>query len=841
MGLLAFRTLKFRKASFIATFVAMFLGAAIVMACGGLMETGIRMDAQPKRLAAAPIVVTGHQTAGSDALSERGRLDAGLVDTVRSVPGVAKALPDMSFPAVVIPGGSGASDIADADGGSTAGHNWASASLAPYTLADGAAPKGADQVVLDKTLADRADASVGSRVELAVQGVSHSYLVSGIVTRSGSDGDPAVFVSDDLASELTGGSVDNVGVVPGDGASVATVTAAVKEAVGGEATVLTGERLGLAEAPGALTAQRTVIILAAVFGSWAVLVVLFGVASTLGLTLQQRTREMALLRSIGTTPSQLRRMILMETSVLSVVATALAVAPGYLLGKLICSILTDSGVLSPVIVFHQGWVPMLVGAVTAILAAAGATRFAGRKAARTEPVAALADSEVRPRWFTRNRLLLALFFLTVGISLSATTLLVMENGPTLASTAGPASVFFSIGIALLAPGICAAVVAVLAWPVRLLTGLPGRLAVRNTATNPVRMASAAAPVIMLIAIATGTLYMQSTEDSVSAESYARGIGADYVLESDAGGFRSDVAGQVAALPGVAAASGLVTSRGFVEAGSGSSGIALRGVDAGGASQNLSLSDVTGSLEALSGDTVALSTDRAEEFGVAIGDRLPVRLGDGTRSDPKVVALFAGDPDEEFLLLPAGTLAPHTTAGLAEHVLVRADKDADPAALRTELASFAGELPGVRLGDSSTLSGSSDSIQQILVTANYTVVAMIVGYAAITVVNTLVVVTRKRRREIGLSRLTGATRAQVFGMLSVEGALISVVAVVLGTAAAATTIVPYAMVKNDSFLPSGSIGIYLAVVGGSLLLIFGGTLFPSWRGMRTPPVETVAAE
>ncbi|MFE3588608.1 hypothetical protein ACFXOY_13890 [Streptomyces niveus] len=75
---------------------------------------------------------------------------------------------------------------------------------------------------------------------------------------------------------------------------------------------------------------------------------------------------------------------------------------------------------------------MLVGAV------AGATRFAGRKAARTQPVAALADSDAGPRWFARNRLLLALFFLTVGMSLSATTVLVMENGPTLAITAGPA-------------------------------------------------------------------------------------------------------------------------------------------------------------------------------------------------------------------------------------------------------------------------------------------------------------------------------------------------------------------------------------------------------------------
>ncbi|MYW14149.1 FtsX-like permease family protein, partial [Streptomyces sp. SID2955] len=98
-------------------------------------------------------------------------------------------------------------------------------------------------------------------------------------------------------------------------------------------------------------------------------------------------------------------------------------------------------------------------------------------------------------------------------------------------------------------------------------------------------------------------------------------------------------------------------------------------------------------------------------------------------------------------------------------------------------------------------------------------------------NTLVAVTRKRRAEFGLQRLTGATRAQVIGMLTVEGVLIAVIATVLGTIASATTIVPYSLVKSGSYLPSGSVGTYLAIVGGSLALVFGATLLPSWRGMR----------
>lgn len=59
---LAFRTLRLRKGGFIGTFIAVFFGALIVASCGGLMETGIRSNAEPQRLAAAPILVTGGQT-----------------------------------------------------------------------------------------------------------------------------------------------------------------------------------------------------------------------------------------------------------------------------------------------------------------------------------------------------------------------------------------------------------------------------------------------------------------------------------------------------------------------------------------------------------------------------------------------------------------------------------------------------------------------------------------------------------------------------------------------------------------------------------------------------------
>jgi hypothetical protein len=56
---LTLRTLRYRMGGFVATFIALMVGAMIVMACGGLMETGIRAAIPAQRFAGADLVVTG--------------------------------------------------------------------------------------------------------------------------------------------------------------------------------------------------------------------------------------------------------------------------------------------------------------------------------------------------------------------------------------------------------------------------------------------------------------------------------------------------------------------------------------------------------------------------------------------------------------------------------------------------------------------------------------------------------------------------------------------------------------------------------------------------------------
>ncbi|HET6988213.1 MAG TPA: ABC transporter permease, partial [Kribbella sp.] len=218
---LAVRTLRHRKSGFIATFVAVVFGTGIVMACGGLMETGIRSNVEPQRLAATSLVVTGNQShlrpGAEDAtpLPERVGVPAELVAKIRSVQGVSAAIGDLTFPAV------GAA-VAE-------GHNWSSAALAPYKLISGHAPS-SGQVVMP-------GAKVGSRITFLIGGEPKTFTVSGSATGPAGH----AFFADREAAHLAGSPTRfaDVGVLVAPGTNVDDVRDRIK-ALDGNITARAG-------------------------------------------------------------------------------------------------------------------------------------------------------------------------------------------------------------------------------------------------------------------------------------------------------------------------------------------------------------------------------------------------------------------------------------------------------------------------------------------------------------------------------------------------------------------------------------------------------------------------
>lgn len=388
------------------------------------------------------------------------------------------------------------------------------------------------------------------------------------------------------------------------------------------------------------------IMLPAILGGWTVAIVAFGVVSTVSLTIEHRERELALLRSIAATPRQIRQSVVLETVVVALPAIAVGLLPGVGLGSIVLGQLVDGGLVGPQAVLEAGWLCVAIGAGTSLSAAVAAALISSRRAASIPPVRALAAA-APGRALTRGRVIAGAGLLLVGLSLSATTLL-MDDGPLLSSTAGPAGVAVAVGLALLSP----AAVLPIGWLSNARFGAIGRLAARNVHARAVHTGGVASPLILLVGIAGGTLYMQSTEDSVHRDT-------------------ADVSVQLA----------------------------------------------------------------------------PV---------------------------------------------------------------------------------------------NYLVVAMIITFTAIVVVNTLIAATQRRRREFGLLRLSAATRGQVLGMVVAEGTVTAALAVVLGTIAAAATTVPYSLVKTGSPMASGPGWVYGAIVGGALLLVMLASVPTAARALRIRPIDALSA-
>src|ERR1700704_4264914 len=290
---LAILSARGRLGTFTGALVALTAAAVLAMAWGMQLEGVLRAPQPVERYAGPAAVIGGQQTVGTDHdvfLSERARVSSALTTRLASLPGVRAAIGDVSVPARL-------GDRA------TEAHGWASAALTPYVLIAGRPPNAPDEVVTGYS------AALGARLPLASTAPARTVTVVGVARpRHPVSQQTAIFLTDSDAARLAGhpGRLDAVGL----------------RAAAGGAQVLTGDARGQAEHPELQETRATLIPVTAAFGGLAVFIAMFVVASTMGLSIQQREREIALLRAVAATPGQIRRMIAWEGTIVALVGSA---------------------------------------------------------------------------------------------------------------------------------------------------------------------------------------------------------------------------------------------------------------------------------------------------------------------------------------------------------------------------------------------------------------------------------------------------------------------------------------------------------------------------------------
>lgn len=161
-----------------------------------------------------------------------------------------------------------------------------------------------------------------------------------------------------------------------DGADADVVRLGIEEAAADLPTVVVTDNEEYADSLVSQFAQVFAIINALL--ALAIVISVLGIVNTLGLSIMERTREIGLLRAVGITRGQLRRMIRLESVVVAVLGSLLGVGLGVAFGVILVELLKDSGITDLAIPWWQLGLYVVVAALFGILAAITPARRASR-------------------------------------------------------------------------------------------------------------------------------------------------------------------------------------------------------------------------------------------------------------------------------------------------------------------------------------------------------------------------------------------------------------------------------------------------------------------------------
>jgi len=396
------------------------------------------------------------------------------------------------------------------------------------------------------------------------------------------------------------------------------------------------------------------------------------------------------------------------------------------------------------------------------------------------------------------------------------------------------AIFLVVAAAFFGPVVAYAAARLLAPALTALSPVGGFLASANLGTATRRFSSASTPLVLTIALTCTLFFSTTTIDHATTQQERAGLTGQLAITSAGPGLPAAALADTRATPGVRSAIALTST---------TLGPSLDTPDdtlpaqilTGGQGGGLNAGVIAGSLSALHGNTIALGRHRANAAHARIGDRVAITLGDGTRTRATVVAIYTRDLAFGDVLLAPELAAGHQTTPLLSTILIRTNQ---PAAVAKRLQALAHQYPGLHVSDSASLVTAADANNELNHWLGPFFVAMLFAFTSIAILNTLIMIALRRRRELALLRLVGAAKRQVRSMARWEAVLIIAIGLSTGLAIAATALLPLSRAFTGSLRPYAPAGWLAAILGVSALLALVALSVPTRRALRTRPVEAI---
>ncbi len=787
MRRVALRGLRARPLRTALTALAVVLGVAMISGTYVLTDTINKSFSEVFDQAnSGTDVVVVPQKVDEDFFSDPAPLDDRLVERVAAVPGVGLA----------VGGVQGDVSIRNPEGDRVGGNvnfvlSHQPGVLDSFEFVSGRAPAAASEVALSKQAFDEEGFRLGDRITIVGDEGARRFTVVGSATFGDVDtvaGYPAAITTLATAQALSGrpGEVDSISIAARDGVTPARLRASVGAALSKEPVeVRTGTQDAeqqTADLEDSFGFVRTALL---VFGGIALFVGAFVIYNTFTITVAQRTRELALLRTLGASRRQVLRSVVLEAGVIGLIASVLGLLGGLLLAPGLRGLLKIIGADLPstasVIATRTIVVALVVGVLVTVLA----SLVPALRATKIAPIVALRDGLTAETKVSRKRIVIATLMCLAGAAIVALGLFGGGSGGSAAATLGGGSVLVFLGVALFSPQLVRPIAWLVGAPLQRLAGVSGRLARENAIRNPARTAVTAAALMIGVAlVAFVSIFAAGLRGSIDG-AVDRAFTGDLsvVAKSGFGSTPPALVAAVRAVPGVGPVSAVRFSEAKV-AGKKST-TSVSGIDPATVAQTYTMKWKEGSdatLATLGSDGIL--ADVAYSKSTKIGDRIRLLTPAGKRVTYTVRGIL--DEGSNFGLLGGGLVVPNDrlAADFAtkedSFVFLRFADGAPAAATRASIdRMLAARFPETETQDREQVKDAqAGQINQLLYLI-YALLALSVIVSLFGIVNTLALSIFERTREIGMLRAIGTSRRQVKRIVRLEAVITSLIGALLG--------------------------------------------------------------
>ena len=783
----ALKGLLGRKTRSILTALAIVLGVAMIS--GTYVLTDTIKKALNTALSASyrndDAIITGREVVkGANATPT---VPTSLLARVRALPDVSAAAGGYLFDNVELVGRNGKRISSGGAPSFGFGVDPNESRFDPITLVSGRWPSDAHQVVIDSDTAAKHHYAVGDSIGAKGNGPLRSYTVVGLGKLSGVSIGGATLAVFDVATArriLEQQGYDAISVAAKPGISQARLAGEIEPVLPSHVQVRTAKTQARHDAKQVDAGANIITDFLLAFGGIALFVGAFVIFNTISITVSQRTRELATLRTIGASRRQVRRSILVESGAIGVTASVLGLFSGLLLARGLNAVFVALGLDLPqagtVFAPRTIVVSMLVGTIVTLLAGL----FPAIRATRVPAISAVREGAVLPgspraHW----RPYIAVAAVALGLLVLAQGLFATGGVSAVLELLGLGTLLLFVGVALVSSYLVRPLASFVGYPARRLAGTPGRLASANAVRNPGRTAATAAALIIGLALVAFVATLGAGLRNSVSDALDKQVTADYVVTPSSSDSSMDVprgaTKPLSALPNVQVVSGIRNDR----ARAFGTSTVVAAVDPSTITMVYRFAWKDGSDAALSrlGSGALVDSSYAKKHHLAVGGRLALETSTGATRTFVVRATYH-EPQAEPLL-PSIVLSraafdrifPQPQDKYAFVNVAGGATAATTERLQRVFKSYSGATIAPRASWIRKEAKSVDTILDLF----YVLLALSVVVSLFGMVNTLVLAVFERTRELGMLRAIGMTRRQMRRMIRQESIITALIGAALG--------------------------------------------------------------